>query len=97
MKHNSSGGGNCVRDAVSAVVAVIRGGGGGKSSCRKRRDQQMVSKQFNIPYIRWAGKNKMKTIYLTKARETDRRTDRRTKPLNEMQGRILKMLLGQKR
>ena len=60
---------------MQSVVAVIRGGSSDKNSCRKRREQQMMSRQCNILYIWWAGKNKMKTIYLTKAWETDRPTD----------------------
>ena len=60
-----------------AVMAVIRGGGGGKRSCGTvSNDVQAI------------GKKKMKTADLTKALGTDRRTDGRTKPLNEMRGRI---------
>ena len=63
------------------VVAVIRGGGGGKRSYRTvSNDVQAI------------GKKKMKTADLTKALETDGPTDGptdgRTKPLNEMRGRI---------
>ena len=66
-----------VLEMAMAVVAVIRGGCGGKSSCRKATNA-----------VRAIGKKKMKTADLTKALETEGRTDGRTKPLNEMRGRI---------
>ena len=55
---------------MQSMMAVIRAGGGGKRSCRKRRGQQMMCNQCNVPYILWAGKNMMKTIYLPKALAT---------------------------